>query len=185
MFAPKCLLIAFALFASLVSAAPIEYSSEGDLASREPEPGIKNLFQAVGIARKINKAVKPKPNGAVFWSGTKTDKKGKQTSVRADAEKFAKKHGKETLNMQLNKHGVNIPDKNPHSPRLWNVASKLMAHRAKGDTHAFLGSKVRPGSVWNKIEKPTLMKNKKVTKVTEHNAATGKKTVTKSRGGRK
>ncbi|KAJ3513421.1 hypothetical protein NLJ89_g2958 [Agrocybe chaxingu] len=184
MFAPKYLLVAFALFASLISAAPIEYSSEGYLAVREPKP-IKNLFKAVGIAHKINKAVKPKPNGAVFWSGTKADKNGKQTSVRADAEKFAKKHGKETLNMQLNKHGVNIPDKNPHSPRLWNIASKLMAHRAKGETHAFLGSKVRPGSVWNKIEKPTLMKNKKVHKVTEHNAATGKKTVTKSRSGRK
>ncbi|KAJ3513422.1 hypothetical protein NLJ89_g2959 [Agrocybe chaxingu] len=184
MFAPKYLFVAFALFASLVSAAPIaEYFDEGELAAREPLPSLKHLAQAVGVARKLRTAIKPKPNGAVFWSGTKTTKKGKEVSVKADATKFAKKHGKETLNMALKKHGVKIPTEkqNPHSPRLWNIASKLMAQRAKGETHAVLGSKVRPGSVWKKIEKPTLMKNKKVTKVTEHNAATKKKTVTKGK----
>ncbi|KAJ3513417.1 hypothetical protein NLJ89_g2957 [Agrocybe chaxingu] len=183
MFAQRCLLAALVLFASLAASAPIAgYSSDTELLAREPvKSTVKQMTHAVKMAKKLKESIHPKPNSAVFWSGTKTNKKGETVSVKQDAQRFAKYHGKETLNQALKKANIHIPTEkqNPHSPRLWNIASKLMAQRAKGETHAILGGNVRPQSVWKKTEKPALMKNDQVTKVTEHNKGTKEKTVTK------
>ncbi|KAF9524940.1 hypothetical protein CPB83DRAFT_860495 [Crepidotus variabilis] len=177
MFTTKYILIAFTLL-SLVVAAPIggrsiEYDQ---LEVREPQG---KLLGAVQLAMKV-RHLKPPPNGAVFWSGTKTDAKGKTVSVHADAKKLAKETGGKTIGQALKDQGLSIPnDKN--SKQLWRIASKAYAKNAKGEVNAVLGSKVRPESVWNKVEKPTLEKNNNVNKVTEHNAQTGKQTVTKKK----
>jgi len=104
-------------------------------------------------------------------------------SAGKDAEKFAKAHGKEVLGKSLAKHGIKIPSKtkSPYSHKLWKFASKVYAQRASGHVHAVLGSTRKPGNIYDTIEKPALMKNKKVTKLTEHKAGSRKATVVKGK----
>jgi hypothetical protein len=180
MFISRVLLVLFALLATTVIAAPVWHErslEELQLSAR----GFRQIKQAVGIALKLKKNLRPAPHQAVFWSGTKSSKHG-PVSVGADAQHFAHAHGKEVLNNEsLKKHGINIPSRkdSPYSTRLWKIASKVYAQRASGDVHAILGSARRPGNVYDTIEKPALLKNKKVTKLTEHNAETGKTTIVK------
>jgi len=183
MFSFNYLVVTFALLAGLVASAPIaaDLSDEAELVMRAPPSrGGGGMAKAVSVANQIRTKIRPKPNQAVFWSGTKTSQ-GKTVSVKQDAQKFARKNGKETLNMALKKNGINIPSQkaNPQSNRLWDIASKAWATRASGKTDAVLGGSVRPDSVWKRVEKPELMKNNKVTQVTEHNRQTGTSTITK------
>jgi len=179
MFISRVFVFFFALLISSAIAAPVikeRSPDEPQLSART----IKHMSQAVGIAMRIKKSLRPQPGQAVFWSGTKSGKNG-PVSVGKDAEKFAKVNGKEVLRHALAKQGIKIPppSQNPHSSRLWEIASKVYALRASGDTHAILGSVRRPGNVYDAIERPTLLKNEKVPKLTEHNAETGKSTVVK------
>jgi len=183
MIAFKCLrlIIAFTLVAKLVASAPIvtDFFDDAELVIRGP--GANDKAKAVSIAHQIRRKLRPEPNKAVFWSGTKVDENGKTVSVLKDAKNFAKKTGKETINMSLKKKGIAIPSQQTNSlaRRLWHMASKTMAKRASGDTHAVLGENIRKDSVWKTIEEKELMKNDKVTKVTEHNQKTGTSKVTK------
>jgi len=179
MLTAKYLLVPFIFLIGLVVAAPIsDRSTELDLLTREPN--LKQLGQAVTTAVKIKAKLKPPTNGAVFWSGQKKGAHGPE-SVIHDAAKFAKDHGKQTLEQGLEKSKIRIPDRkeNPHSDKLWKVASKTWADRSKGETHAIVGGTVRPNSIWNTVEKPKLMSSKKVTKITEHNVDTKTSKVTK------
>ncbi|KDR70553.1 hypothetical protein GALMADRAFT_144466 [Galerina marginata CBS 339.88] len=183
MFISKVFLTLFALLLStaLAAPAPIRQAPSRDdlqLSTR----GLGQLAKAAGMALKIKKNLHPTPGKAVFWSGSRPGKSG-PVSVGADAERFAAKHGKEVLNPSLQKHGINIPSRkeSPYSNKLWGFASKVYAQRASGHVHAVLGSTRRPGNIYDTIEKPILMKNKKVTKITEHNAETGKATVVKGK----
>ena len=181
----KYVILSFTLLAGLVASAPIaDLSDEVELFVRTPPNGAgpaKGMAQAVNIARQIKSSVKPEKDKAVFWSGTKQDASGKTVSVNKDAQTFAKSNGKETLNMALQKNNIKIPtqQQNPQSNRVWDMASKTFATRASGKTDAVLGGAVRKDSVWNRVEKPALMKNDKVTQVTEHNKQSGSSKVTK------
>lgn len=184
MFTSKFLVFFFAAFLAPSIAAPIWHggSDTADLQAREPAKGsLKHAVQAVSTINKVNKGFHPKEGEAVFWSGTRSGPHDTRVSVHGDAQKFAHDHGKSTINHGLSHNGIRIPDRkeNPHSDHIWNVASKVWAERAHGDTHAILGGAVRPQSVYKTIEKPILMKNDRVTKLTEHNMETGKKTVVK------
>ncbi|PPQ75345.1 hypothetical protein CVT26_015151 [Gymnopilus dilepis] len=175
----KIFFVFFALFISLSVSAPIPaglWSEEVELATRN-----KHMAQAVAIALRIRKAFRPKPHESVFWSGTKPEKNGQMVSVMGDAKKFALAHNKKILTQALSRHGIRIPapQGNPLSSRLWNFASKAWALKAMGVVHAVLGSKRRPGNVYDNIEKPTLLKNGKVSKLIEHNAATGEEATVK------
>ena len=177
MFISKIFFILFALLVGSALAAPVVKERSLDdpqLSTR----GLGQLAKAAGIAVRLKKNIRPAPGKSVFWSGTKPGKNG-PVSVGQDAESFAKTHGKEVLNPK--KHGINMPSQkeNKYSNKLWGFASKVYAQRSSGHVHAILGSTRRPGNVYDTIEKPALMKNKKVTKITEHNAVTGKKTVVK------
>ncbi|KAF9531837.1 hypothetical protein CPB83DRAFT_891184 [Crepidotus variabilis] len=175
MFTIKYIFLVFAISSSLVAAAPLgDGSARDNIEIREP---MKNFAQFARVARTVRRLTPPH-NGAVFWSGTKTKPNGKTVSVKADAQKFAHSVGGRTINQALKKKGITIPNNNKYSPRLWNIASKAYAKNARGQAHAVLGGKVRDGSVWKKIEKPTLRKNRRVGKITEHNMQTGQKSVT-------
>ncbi|KAF8966086.1 hypothetical protein BDZ97DRAFT_717331 [Flammula alnicola] len=185
MFMSKVLVFFIALLVGSAIAAPVlnERSDDLDLdlverAPVNPLKSFKHAAQAVSTIAKVKNGFRPKSGEAVFWSGTRPGKKG-PVSVHDDAQKFANQHGKSTINHGLAQKGIKIPSEkeNPHSRRLWNVASKVWAQRASGDTHVILGGTVRPASVYNTIEKPVLLKNKKVTRLTEHNMQTGKNTV--------
>ncbi|KAF8192050.1 hypothetical protein BJ912DRAFT_275409 [Pholiota molesta] len=185
MFIPKFLVVLLALLLGSVIAAPAYYERSDEVELEARQRGLSRFRQAaqsVAINRQVKQKLRPKAGEAVFWSGSTPDAHGKPVSARVHAEQFAKTHpGTSTVNHALAKHGISIPDKpqNRYSDKMWGVASKVWAERAHGDTHVVLGGHVRPGSVYNTIEKPTLMNNHRVTKVTEHNVATGKSTVVK------
>lgn len=173
------LLFPLIFLVGIIAAAPIaDHSNELALLSREPN--LKHLAQAAKVAFQIKTKLKPPRGGAVFWSGHKKGANG-PTSVYDDAQKYAKDHGKKTLEMALEAKKINIPKEkeNPMSDKLWGYASKKWAQRAKGQTEAVLGSSLRPASVWKTVEKPQLLRNKHVTKITEHNVDTKTHRVTK------
>ncbi|KIM37924.1 hypothetical protein M413DRAFT_30576 [Hebeloma cylindrosporum] len=179
MFISKVFVLLFALLVGSALAAPVRIErslGEPQLSTR----GIGQMAQAAGVAIKIKKNLKPTKGKSVFWSGSRPSKNG-PVSVEKDAERYAKAKGKEVLAPTLQKQGINIPAQkdSPYSYKLWKYASKVYAQRTSGSAHAVLGSTRRPGNIYDTIEKPELMKNKKVTKLTEHNAETGKKTVVK------
>jgi hypothetical protein len=128
--------------------------------------GFQHVAEVVSISNKILLALKPKPNTSVFWSGQSS----KDVSVKTKAHKFAKCNNKETVNMALRRLGIKIPTvkQNPLSWRIWEIASKILATRARGEVDVVLGEMIGVESVWMRIEKPALMKNEKVHKITEH-----------------
>jgi hypothetical protein len=125
----------------------------------------QHIVDVITISNKLIQALKPELDMSVFWSG-----RTKGVSVGTKAQKFAKYYNKETVGMALQRLGIKIPTakQNPLSWHIWELASKLFATRTCGEVNVVLGKKSLSGSVWMKIEKPTLMKNLKVTKITEH-----------------
>jgi hypothetical protein len=179
MFISKIFVVFFTLLVGSALAAPVYTERPLDdlqLSTR----GLGHMAKAVRIALRIKKRLRPTPGKSVFWSGTRPSEH-EPVSVDDDAQNFAKAHGKEVLASTLEEHGINIPshEENPYSSKMWDIASKTFAQRTSGHVHAILGSTRRPGNVYDTIEKPTLMKNKKVTKLTEYNAETWETTVVK------
>ncbi|KIM35477.1 hypothetical protein M413DRAFT_32495 [Hebeloma cylindrosporum] len=194
MFISKIFLVLFALLFSFALAAPVPGGSALAAPDRKERSldvpqlsarGFAHIVQAAKVATQIKKKLKPTPGKAVFWSGvvphpTKADK---WLSVQDQAESWAKANGKETIDPSLKKEGVHMPLRkdNPFTQKLWDFASKVYAKRTSGHVHVVLGTKLREKNTYENIEKPVLLKNKKVTKITEHNAATGEKTVIKGK----
>jgi hypothetical protein len=176
----------FALLVSSVISAPIV--KERSVKERSPDSdafqlSTRNIHMktAVKIARKIKSSLMPLPGKSVFYTGMQLGKH-KLIPVKQHAEHFAKDNGLELLGPVLARAKVRIPtpEKNPYSSRLWEFASKAYAMRAEGVAHAIVGSTVsKPGGVYHRIEKPTLLKNPKVEKLIEHNVHTGEITVVK------
>lgn len=151
---------------------------EGNLIARNN--AMKN---AVKIARQMKHRLNHfKPGEVLFYSGEKWDREGRnqRASVKPDAVKIGKQNGQLILSQILHKHKIWIPRKaeNPHAPRLWKFASKIISQRAKGETSAIVGER-RKGSVYDTIEKPALLKNPNVPRLTEHNVVTRKKEIVK------
>ncbi|KIM35476.1 hypothetical protein M413DRAFT_32494 [Hebeloma cylindrosporum] len=192
MFISKIFLVLFALLFSSALAAPLLVGSALRSPARiersldDPQlstRGFAHIVQAARIAGQIKRKVRPTPGKAVFWTGRipHPNKSHDPVSVQGSTEKWAKAKGKEVLEPTLKMHGIHIPsqDHNPYAPKLWNIASQVYAQRASGHVHAIVGTELRDGNTYQKIEKPELMNNNKVTKITEHNAATGGTTVVK------
>jgi hypothetical protein len=169
----------FALLVSSVIAAPVVKEQSPDTVQLSARSD--HMKQAVNIARQIKRTLMPTPGKSVFYTGTKPGKKG-PIPVKQTAEYFAKANGgKQLLGNALAKAKIRIPSisKNPHAMRVWRIASKVFAMKSSGTVHAFIGKWVRPGNDYHNAEKPSLLKNKKVSKLIEHNAETGESTVVK------
>ena len=179
MFISKVTVVFFALLVSSVISAPVLKERSPDELELLPRAG-RITGKAAVIAAQITTRLRTKPGKAVFWSGRVENKKGGAESVRPHAEKFAKTHGKELLHQALARVNIKIPKTNPQQEKLWKVASKVMAKHASGHTHAVLGSSLAKTNIYHSIEKPTLLKNPNVHKLTEHNAQTGAATVVKN-----
>ena len=185
MFISKGFVVFFALLVSLAIAAPVVKERSPDelqLSARGIQPmtqAAKHMKKAIKIMRKIGHNFNPKPDKSVFWNGRSTI--NPHHSVMPEAVKFAKAQKKEVIHHALKTQGIRIPwpATNPHSQRLWNFASKTFAKKASGHVHAFIGPVYAQDSVYRKIEKPELLKNSKVTKLTEHNVGTGTSNVVK------
>jgi len=162
-------------------AAPVLTEWNDELVARIPPARFAHAAQAAMLSAQIKKKVNPRPNGSVFWSGSRPDHHGNMVPVLNDARKIAKQHGKETLEDHMDRHKIHIPDRsqNPHSKKLWGIASNTFAQRTKGDTHAYLGPVMRKESVYVNHEKPTLMNNAHVTRLTEHQLPHGGSAVVK------
>ena len=167
------------LLVSSVTAAPVVKGLLPDtvqLSARE-----NHMKTAVRIARQIKHSLIAIPNKSVFYTGHKPGKKG-PIPVKQTAEYFAKANEKkQLLGHALAKAKIRIPseNKNLHANRLWKIASKVYAMRSSGVAHAFIGKWVGKENVYHKIEKPTLLKNPKVSKLIEHNGETGAITIVK------
>ncbi|RDB15121.1 hypothetical protein Hypma_012667 [Hypsizygus marmoreus] len=173
LFSPASFALTLFLLSSATAVPVPDAAAYSDLVVRAPiTPALRGA--ALNVAKQIKNKLRPQPNQAVFWSGMKIGQNGKTTSVKADAQKYAKANGKETINQALAKNNIKIPSpsQNPASSRLWDFASKAWALRSKGETNAIVGD-TRPGSVYNRIEKPTLIKNPKVNKIVEHDMNKG------------
>ena len=178
MFISKLTVVFFALLVSSVISAPVLKERSPDELELLPRAGRITGKSAV-IAAQIASRLRTKPGKAVFWSGRVETKTGTE-SANGHAEKFAKTHGKEVIHQALARVNIKIPKSNPQQDKLWKVASKVFAKHASGHTHAVLGGKLAKTNIYESIEKPTLMKNPKVHKLTEHNAQTGVATVVKN-----
>ncbi|KAF9474367.1 hypothetical protein BDN70DRAFT_320592 [Pholiota conissans] len=175
MYISGIILFYITLLVSNTIAAPILTEWNDELVARHPTKTFAHAAQAARLASQINKKVQPRPNGSVFWSGSRPDHNGKMVTVLNDARKIAKMHGKETLEDHMDRKKIHIPLKsqNPHSKKLWGIASNAFAQRTKGETHAYLGPVQRHESVYKNHEKPTLMNSHHVTKLTEHHLPHG------------
>ena len=181
MFVSKVFVVFVALLVSSVIAAPVLKEQSPDELQLLPRSG-RLTGKAAVIAVQIKNRLRPKPGKAVFWSRSVETKKGGVTvseSANRHAEDFAKSKGKEVIHHSMARVGVKIPKNIRHQGMLWRTASKVFAKHASGDTHAVLGSKLAKKNVYETIEKPILLKNSKVNKLTEHNAETGVATVVK------
>jgi len=122
---------------------------------------------------KLRKEVKNSPKTHVFYSGETGGK-----TVHAQAQQHATNVGGSTINQDIKAAGVKQPDPKTTDPKYhqkwWDLASKTKATHAKGHVHAVLGDNVDPKSVWNRVEKPALMKNNQVVSIKQVNADTGK-----------
>lgn len=59
----------------------------------------------------------------------------------------------------------------PATKATWRNVSRNLAEMASGDVRAVLGD-VRPDSVWNEIEFPSLVRNPNIRSITVHDAVT-------------
>ncbi|KAF9482095.1 hypothetical protein BDN70DRAFT_481458 [Pholiota conissans] len=194
---PSTLLFLYiAVLAANSVAAPVPFNLSNDLEPRmdpppppeAPKGPISRLSQYVSykmISSKISRKFKPEKDEAIFWAGRLpgNDPKDPSSSISMEghARKVAKDEGKSTLEDHLDKYKIKIPDasKNRHSAKLWEKASTTFAHRAHGETHAYLGSYVRPKSVYTTMEKPILMASNRITRLTEHRVHDGTSQVVK------
>jgi len=169
MLATKCLFLGLGLLCALVSASPVPIDDSVQLVARTRTAAKKQQTEFKKIKKQLDQKLSPPRNKAVFWSGNVGSE-----STKHHAEKYAKKTGKQTLEMAVKKNGIKMPAFNKPNGGLWKYASNLWAERSKGKTTAILGN-MRPKNTYNRIERPALDKNKKVTKHTEHHIAATRK----------
>ena len=103
------------------------------------------------------------PNEAVFWSG-RTGSIGGQ----ATAKEIANAHKGKTLEDLMESRLIHMPDFDPtdiSSVNFWKDVSVELAKNASGEVRAVIGIVVRPKSIWETYELPTLINNPAVTKI--------------------
>jgi len=74
------------------------------------------------------------------------------------------------MDLALHKAGLKMPAWSPTDKKaqnIWTQASKIFAQQAKGNVNAHLGKEIRPNGIYYNVEKPALLKNKAVHKITE------------------
>ena len=111
------------------------------------------------------------PNEAVFWSG-RTDGIGGIDAAKAIADQNKGR----TLEQLIETRKIDMPAYDPTVPssvQAWQTISTELAKNASGDVRAVLGSQIRPQSIWESFELPTLMKNPAVDKVIGIDPKTG------------
>ncbi len=155
--------------------------SANDLPSSEPFPDLPppvsiQLSRVDGAILSAFDPTTPR-SGATFWSGqVVVDGEVVHDAAMNGARALAERTYGTTLEQTLEQQG--LADRMPtdwndvRTPETWRAISTELAQHASGDVRAFLGD-VRPGSVWNLYEFPTLVRNPHITSITVIDAATG------------
>jgi len=166
MFYSRISLLSLLLLVTVVVALPIY--DDGTVAQLQARANPQSSSKAKDWPSmfQLNKMLKTDKHQATFWSG----RRGSQ-STQVAAEAHAQGRNGKTLETALQQGGAKMPPWTPGNKKVeskWKQASKIFAKKAKGDVHAHIGETVRPNGVYDTLEKPALMKNKKVTSITEH-----------------
>jgi len=124
------------------------------------------LRVGVGIPRTVDEIkhlLKTENGKSFFWSG-KTNGIGGETK----ALEIAQSKGGVTLEGLLKQKNIELPIWNPNDinvTKLWGDVSVEYAKQVSGEVRAVIGNQLKPGNIWQAKELPTLMLNKKVTKI--------------------
>jgi RHS repeat-associated protein len=124
---------------------------------------------------KFKEVMSTEADKAFFWSGRTKGVGGEKVAAN-----IAEEYKGMTLEKLVEQRGIKMPEWNPNDPnsiRAWENLSKEYAKNASGTVRAVVGESTRPGSVWEIIELPELMKNPKVNRIIKIDPATGKETV--------
>ena len=113
--------------------------------------------------------LKTDPNTAFFWSGTTTDKGGTEWGGADRAREIAEDMGGVTLEMVMEKNGIDPPTWDPNDPvseKNWKDISRAYAEQASGEVWGVIGQDLRANNIWENLEYVTLLANPEVTKIT-------------------
>lgn len=144
----------------------------GAFLSDEAATAITNNFYRDGASVDyLRSAFQTNSNEAVFWSG-KTNGVGGIEVAKQAADRFSGR----TLEQIVESRLIPMPAYDPSIPssvRAWTEASKEFAQNASGEIRVVLGAKLRPQSIWEAVEYPTLLQNPNVTKIIVLDPRTG------------
>jgi hypothetical protein len=143
----------------------------GQLAKTDAVTATSNFYRDGAIVELGSSKVITNPNEAVFWSG-RTDGVGGINAAQVIANRFKG----QTLEQLLDSRQISMPAYDPNIPstvQAWKDISSELAKNASGEVRAVLGSQIRPQSIWETYELPTLLNNPAVTKITAIDPKTG------------
>ena len=151
----------------------------GEASSIRPS---KETHRGIAFSEAVVKALKSKPNEAVFFSGcAQRDEKGKVVKKNADvAREWAENNGGATMGMLLERGMADMPEwdfGDAESIHSWQEASKVYAQQASGDIRVLAKPPLREGNIFESVELPALKENPNVTSVTMINPETGESKV--------
>lgn len=134
-----------------------QYGGIGDAISYPTE--IETTFNI----DEIRPQLKTDSNSAFFWSGN-TDGVG---GAKVAADIASTKNGV-TLESLIDSKGISMPVwdlSDQSSVKAWDMASAAYAEQVVGEVRAIVGSKLRPGNIWENVELPRLKANPNVTRI--------------------
>ena len=117
---------------------------------------------------KVRDKLKTDPDTVVFWSGVTTDEAGNVYGGQKKAAEIAKSKGGVTLEIVMEKNGINPPPYkkgDPESEKAWAEISKAYASQASGTVWGVIGRDLRAGNIWELVEYRELYNNPDVTKI--------------------
>ena len=131
------------------------------------------------ISEKIARALRPKRDEAIFFSGcSQVDESGNRRNSVEVAEDYAKKNKGATMGMLL-ANEQDFPEWDASDLEAfssWEDASRVYAQQASGDVRVIASPPLRKGNIFENVELPALKENPDVTSVTMIDPKTGKKT---------
>ena len=136
-----------------------------DAAWDEGAKAAKGATEVAGETAKYfdDLQLKTEPNTAYFWSGNSNGIGGKDF-----AREYANQNSGTTLEMLIDGQKIPMPKwdfNDPVSIKAWRDGSEAYARQASGEVKALIGSSINPDGIWNTVELPKLLVNKKVKKI--------------------
>jgi hypothetical protein len=129
------------------------------------------------------------PGEAVFWSGATELKPGEGKTLllagEDNAKMIARAQGKVSLESLIDDRGITMEpwSDDPAVQQTWKDISDRYASGVSGDVSVVLGDSLRPGNIWETVERGRLMSNPAVTSITKIDVKTLERTLLWRRDG--